>query len=247
MSRGGRRLGSGRKRNSGKFGVPTDVTRLPKRLTNEEQRQAIVSVDLLLQKVERDFIWLLKKLPSLLENIQNQDIEISRFPNSSRNSPKTFSLYRRHMIPVAASFGLVPLLSDFDESAYEEVDLMREFGDPDVTILLTVIGQSMIEADIYPGDELIVEIINYPIRKPNYGDIVIASMDGEVTIKEFRFVNEKAFLVPHNQELEQIEIIDDDRFHVHGIVKKLIRPFGKCGPKCSLKPKTRGSTPINQK
>jgi len=225
MPRGGSGRNQGRKEGSGLFKVKTKPFRLPEHL--HEQRKGIVDVDLHLQGIDQDFPWLAETLPSLLKLLQAQELEISRFSKPKRKAMQTTSVYRRHTIPVAATLDLVPLSSDFDESTYEEIDLLQEFGDPDVTIFLTVRGESMIEAGIHPEDELVVEIINYPIRIPNSGDLVIASVDGKVTVKEFRSVSNQAFLVPHNEELEQIEITDATIFHVYGIVKKLIRSFKK--------------------
>ncbi|MBW4579608.1 MAG: hypothetical protein KME42_08560 [Tildeniella nuda ZEHNDER 1965/U140] len=227
MPRGGKRNGSGRKLGSGLFQVKTDVLRLPEHLVSDEQRQGIVDVDLHLQGIEQDFPWLAKSLPSLLKLLRAQELEIMRFSKPKKKAKQISSMYRKHMIPVAATLDLVPLSSDFDESTYEEVDLLQEFGDPDVTIFLSVMGESMIEAGIYPGDELVVEVINYPMRIPNYGDLIVASIDGKVTIKEFHSVGDQSFLVPHNEKLERTEITDDAVFHVYGIVRKLIRSFSK--------------------
>jgi DNA polymerase V len=225
MSRGGKRDGSGRKPNSGQFNGPTKPVRLPEHL--EKDRRAIVDVDLYLQQIMQDFSWLAETLPEMLKLLQAQEVKVVRFSKPSKKATKVPSIYRKHMIPVAATLDLVPLSSDFDESTYEEIDLLKEFGDPDVTIFLTVRGESMIDAGIEPGDELVVEVINYPMRTPNHGDFIIASLDGRVTVKEFHQVNNKAFLVPHNENLEQTEITDNVDFHVYGIVRKQIRSFKK--------------------
>lgn len=228
MPRGGKRKNAGSKEGSRVYPqinskIKTEPVRLPKPL--KDMRQAIVNVDLHLQAIQRDFPWLAENLPLLLQSLQAQEVEVIRFSLAKKKRNSLSSTYRKHEIPVAATFDLTALSSDFDESTYEEIDLLQEFGDPEFTIFLTVRGESMIDAGIEPGDELVVEVINYPIQIPNSGDIVIASVDGRATVKEFRKVNNKALLVPYNDQLEELEIVEDDEFHVYGIVKKMIRSF----------------------
>lgn len=227
MARGGKREDAGRKLNSGKFKVKTKSARLPEHLTDLELRQAIVDVDLHLQKVNRDFIWLAKTINSFLDLSHDREAKVVRFSRQNQKDIPSSALYRKSAIPVAATFAQTPLSSDFDESAYEEIDLLQEFGDPSRTVLLAVRGESMIDVGIEPGDELVVEVIDYPMRVPNYGDLVIALLNGEVTVKEFQEVNNRSFLVPHNKELDRIEITRDDNFHIYGIVRKMIRTFKK--------------------
>lgn len=226
MTRGGRRPGAGRPPGSGKHGEPTEPIRLPERLKNDEQIDGIVKVSRHLREIEQDFPWLARKLPELLKLSQNQEKKVVHLSDTKKKTNQP-SIYRKQLMPVAATFNPGTSFSDFDDSNYDEVDLALEFGDPGVTVIITVEGESMIDAGIEPGDELVVERINYPMRIPNYGDLVIASLNGEATVKEFRKVNNKAFLVPHNKELEKIEITEDDKFHVYGIVRKLIRSFRK--------------------
>lgn len=50
---------------------------------------------------------------------------------------------------------------------------------PSMTVLAKVKGESMLEAGLMPGDTVIVE----REREPNLGDVVVAIIDGETTIK----------------------------------------------------------------
>lgn len=52
---------------------------------------------------------------------------------------------------------------------------------PDASYLVKVTGDSMVDAGIHPGDLVIVE----RGREPRHGDIVIAEVDGEWTMKYF--------------------------------------------------------------
>ncbi len=68
----------------------------------------------------------------------------------------------------------------------------------EATYILKVKGESMIDAGINPGDLVIVER-----GKPaKAGDIVIANIDGEYTIKYYRLKNRKPYLEAANKNIK---------------------------------------------
>jgi SOS-response transcriptional repressor LexA len=66
--------------------------------------------------------------------------------------------------------------------------------------MLEVDGDSMIEAHIAKGDMVLVEKCN----SANDGDIVIAEVDGEFTMKYLRKKNGRAWLEPANKNYQPI-------------------------------------------
>ena len=87
--------------------------------------------------------------------------------------------------------------------------------------MLTVHGQSMIEAGILNGDYILVQ----QQETANNGDIVVAMVDGmesEATVKAFYKENGHIRLQPRNSEMEPI-IVDDCK--ILGIVKGVFRYF----------------------
>ncbi len=68
------------------------------------------------------------------------------------------------------------------------------------TYLLTVDGDSMIDAHIDDGDMILVEKTN----QAKDGDIVIANVDGEFTMKFLRKKGEKSWLEPANTKYKPI-------------------------------------------
>lgn len=72
---------------------------------------------------------------------------------------------------------------------------------PQASCLVKVSGDSMIEAGILPGDLVIVE----RGRAPKPGDIVIAQVDGEWTMKYYEKRQGKAVLRPGNKRYPVIE------------------------------------------
>ena len=72
----------------------------------------------------------------------------------------------------------------------------------------------MVDAGIYSGDILIVDRAVEPTHKK----IVIAVVDGELTVKRLYKKSGKWFLAPENSEFEPLEITRDINFHIWGVV-----------------------------
>lgn len=90
---------------------------------------------------------------------------------------------------------------------------------PEATYLLTVSGDSMIEAGIHPGDLVLVE----KGGAPKAGDIVIAQVDGEWTMKYFGKDNAGVYLDPANPSYSRIR--PKSSLTVGGIVRAVIRKY----------------------
>lgn len=126
--------------------------------------------------------------------------------------------------------GEVPLLglvkAGFPSAAEEEMlDSMNidEFliRKKDATYLLEVDGDSMIEAHIAPGDLVIAERSN----TARDGDIVIAEVDGEWTMKYFRVKLGRVWLEPANKKYKPIYPTQELR--ITAIVKGVVRKYGQ--------------------
>lgn len=124
--------------------------------------------------------------------------------------------------------GGIPLLglveAGFPSAAEEELlDVMDfdEFLTPnkESSYILRVKGDSMIDAGIKPGDMVIVE------RKPQYkvGQIVIAMVDGEYTMKYLREKNGKYYLEPGNKNYPPI--YPQESFQVEAVVTAVVRKY----------------------
>lgn len=88
-------------------------------------------------------------------------------------------------------------------------------GDGDL-FLLSVVGESMVEAAICDGDWVVVR------RQPDAtnGDIVAALLDDEATVKTFKRADGHVWLMPHNPAFEPI---DGDHCQILGIVVAVLR------------------------
>ena len=89
---------------------------------------------------------------------------------------------------------------------------------PAATFFVRVDGDSMIEAGIYPDDILVVD----RSVLAEHGDIVIAGLHGELTVKELE-LKPKVRLMPRNVSYPPIEIPEGSELDIFGVVTSVIR------------------------
>lgn len=85
--------------------------------------------------------------------------------------------------------------------------------------LLRVQGDSMIEDGILDGDLVAV----HREAEARNGQIVVARLDGEVTIKRFQRTAEGVRLLPRNPAYEPILVRDDQDLAIEGVFCGLVR------------------------
>lgn len=86
---------------------------------------------------------------------------------------------------------------------------------PDTSFLIRVEGESMVEAGIHPGDLLVVE---RGVDAKN-GDVVIAQVGEQFTVKRFRRYRGNLWLIPANKDFPAPKLED---FSVWGVVRYAI-------------------------
>lgn len=89
----------------------------------------------------------------------------------------------------------------------------------EATFLLRVSGDSMIEAGIMPGDMVIVN----KGQTPKSGDIVIAEVDGEWTMKYLRKRGDVVALIPANARYKPIK--PKNELKIAGVVTAVVRKY----------------------
>ena len=91
------------------------------------------------------------------------------------------------------------------------------FGDRCKTFALQVRGDSMVDAEIYEGDMVVVEL-----REARDGDIVAALIDGETTLKRFiRKPGEPPYLKAENKFYPELYPVNE--LTVQGVAKAVVR------------------------
>jgi repressor LexA len=90
---------------------------------------------------------------------------------------------------------------------------------PSKTVMITVKGDSMIDAHIQDGDVIAVE--RKGVAKP--GDFVVAIVDNEFTLKELGRERGKFILIPHNKAYAIIR--PKGELEIYGVMTGLVRRF----------------------
>ena len=88
-----------------------------------------------------------------------------------------------------------------------------------LTYMLEVDGDSMIDAHIEPGDMVLVEKTN----QAKDGQIIIAEVDGEFTMKYFRKAGTKVWLEPANKNYKPI--YPKHSLNINAVLKAVIRKY----------------------
>ncbi|MBA3036641.1 MAG: translesion error-prone DNA polymerase V autoproteolytic subunit [Desulfobacterium sp.] len=121
------------------------------------------------------------------------------------------------MVPVTAGFP-----SPAEDYIEGKLDLNKYLiKHPAATFFVKVAGDSMIDAGIHPGDILIVDRAIEPADRK----VVIAVIEGELTVKRIRMIKGKIYLMPENENYKPIEIEKEMKFDVWGVVTNVIHPL----------------------
>lgn len=194
MSRGGKRAGAGRTALSGPYREKTKVMRVPE--------SAIPEIKDYLQQRPKT----LELAPlNQLNLAEHAELELSRA--DLHPSPLSLPLIGG---AVAAGF---PQPSD--EFIEDWLDLNSLYvPDKETTFFIKVKGDSMRDAGIRPGDMLIID----RSRPAEHGDIVIAVLEGELTVKELCLRGDKISLLPANPDYPEISVPAHQQLYIWGVV-----------------------------
>ena len=108
-----------------------------------------------------------------------------------------------------------------EEDAIAEVMSLDQMlvHNPDTAYVLTVEGDSMIDAGIMKGDMVIVD----RSKHPKSGDVVVAEVDQGWTLKFFIQKGSNAFLRAANRKYKDIH--PQEELRVGGVVTSVIRKY----------------------
>jgi len=114
-----------------------------------------------------------------------------------------------------------PILAQ--EHIEDYCDLQSSFFQPRADYLLQVHGMSMKDIGIHDGDLLAVHNTN----QASNGDIVVARIDEEVTVKRFKKKRSKILLIAENEDFDPIEVDPKAQdFAIEGLAVGVIRRGG---------------------
>ncbi len=105
--------------------------------------------------------------------------------------------------------------SPADDYVERTLDLNQHLIEhPAATYFVKASGNSMINAGIHSGDILIVDRSLTPKDK----SIVIAALNGELTVKRLRKIKGKIQLLAENDQYQPIEIEEESHLEIWGVV-----------------------------
>jgi repressor LexA len=110
-----------------------------------------------------------------------------------------------------------PIGADADVGRHLLLDRAMFFPTPDY--LLKVKGDSMIDDGIFDGDLIAVHRTNVAEN----GQIVVARIDGEITVKRFKRSRDRITLLPRNPDYAPIVVAPDADFAIEGLYCGLVR------------------------
>ena len=156
---------------------------------------------------------------------------IKRSENKNRAIELTETITKPDISPVfynnSSSLTKIPVLGEVAAGtpilAVENYDEIYEFSENIFSkrgelFILTVKGDSMVNAGIFNKDKIVVKKQNYA----NNSDIVVAMLNGSATVKRFYKENGQIRLQPENDFMKPIYCIDVD---ILGKVIGLIRNY----------------------
>ena len=130
-----------------------------------------------------------------------------------------FTTETRSRIPLFSSRVSAGFPSPADDWLDGELDLLQFLiKHPAATFYVRVSGDSMIGAGIHQNDILIVDRACKPVNN----DIVIASINNELTVKRLNTQKDKVQLVPENPKYKPILITEEMSFEIWGKVLHVI-------------------------
>jgi DNA polymerase V len=197
-NRGGKRENAGRPRGQGKFGEPTVSVRIP-----QSQGATI-----------KDFLDAYQRKKTVSPEAVNVD---EFFTPIISDQPIRLPLFSTK---VAAGFP-----SPADDHVEKSLDISEFMIDHAAsTFFVTIKGDSMIDVGLLPGDKVVVD----RSKTPGIGDIVLAVVDREFTIKILdQGANNMPRLMPANSTgaYRPIYIRPDMQFEIFGVVTGSFRRF----------------------
>lgn len=155
------------------------------------------------------------------QGLYGEETKSLRVPVSMIDDIKKFAARGSVSLPLFSGRVQAGYPSTADEHIEDHIDLNSYLvKHPAETFLVHATGDSMIDAGIRDGDLLIVD----RTLKPAHGKIVVAAVDGQVTVKFLiHKQNKQAVLMPANAKFKEIPINPETGVVIWGVVTNSIQ------------------------
>jgi len=147
--------------------------------------------------------------------------------NTDLDAVSDFELPSLYHVQVSLPLYSSKVSAGFPSPAEEHVEKRLDPNDflidqQDATFFVTIQGYSMMDVGLLPGDKAVVD----RSKTPNIGNIVLAVINGEFTIKTLAKSKSGApRLLPANKDFKPIEITEEMQFEIWGVVTGSFRRF----------------------
>jgi len=128
-------------------------------------------------------------------------------------------LSTRYALPIFLGRLPAGFPSPADDYIEGKLDLNRHLiKHPAATFFVRVTGDSMIGTGIHSGDLLVVDRSLDAVD----GNVIVAALDGELTVKRLSKRGESLRLLPANADYQPIEILTQQSLEIFGVVTNVI-------------------------
>lgn len=142
-----------------------------------------------------------------------------RLPESLIEPVLKFVQNKGYQLPLFSSKVAAGLPTFADDHIEAHIDLQHFLiKNAATTFLVRVSGCSMLDAGIHEDDLLTVDR-SIP---PRDGKIVIAAIDGQLTVKRLRQHDHQLFLMPENKNFQPIPVTEANNIIIWGVVTNVI-------------------------
>ncbi|MEB3212897.1 MAG: translesion error-prone DNA polymerase V autoproteolytic subunit [Leptolyngbyaceae bacterium] len=144
-----------------------------------------------------------------------------RIPASMGDAVKEFVESEGNLIPLYSNSVSAGAPCFAEDDLEDRIDLGKYLvRNPATSFLVRASGYSMINAGIHPGDMLLAD----SSLEPRNGKIVIAAVDGHLTVKTLHKSKSETILMPENDEYEPIPLNSDNDVTICGVVTMVFHP-----------------------
>ncbi|ANJ68258.1 hypothetical protein A9404_03610 [Halothiobacillus diazotrophicus] len=224
-SHGGARRGAGRPKGQGRFREPTRPIRVPESLLD-------TVTDWLAQQAQTQFPTQGRSTESAIASndadhgLPPHLVSDKVLPFRRPNRLAELDDFRRPVadphplpLPLYGSRVSAGFPSPADDYLEDTLDLNEHLiAHPAATFMVRVSGDSMLGAGIHPGDVLVVD----RALEATDGRIVIAVLDGELTVKRLSLKGTTVRLLPENPDYAPIVVREAQDFQIWGVVTSVI-------------------------
>ena len=126
---------------------------------------------------------------------------------------------KKYRLPLYQSAVAAGFPSPADSEMEELVDLNEWLiKHPTATFFVRVTGSSMLHAGIHHDDILIVD----RSLSPSHGKIVVAAINGELTVKRLIQEGQTVRLIAENEGYPSIDVSEESDLHIWGVVTTVV-------------------------